>query len=62
MSKQTANPPAAAEKRYTKRQLLASEKYRARRDLLSVLLSDEKTYTASEVNALADNYLKGRVK
>lgn len=66
MSKQTplekAISPAAAEKRYTKRQLLASEKFRARRDLLSVLLSGEKTYTAGEVDALADNYLKGKVK
>lgn len=51
-----------AEVRYTKRQITASEKFRGQRDLLSVLLSDEKTYSASEIKALADNYLKGKVK
>ena len=47
---------------YSKRQFLNSEKYKKHRDLLSVLLDDNKFYRKSEVNKLIDNYLKGKVR
>ena len=56
-SKQTAPAPA-----YTKEQLLASKKYRDRRDLLHALLEDERQYTNEQVDALITNYMKGKVK
>ena len=47
---------------YSKRQFLNSEKYKKHRDLLSILLDDNKFYRKSEVNKLIDNYLKGKVR
>ena len=47
---------------YSKRQFLNSEKYKKHRDLLSVLLDDNKFYLKSDVNELIDNYLKGKVR
>ncbi len=47
---------------YSKRQFLNSEKYKKHRDLLRVLLDDNKFYLKSEVNELIDNYLKGKVR
>ena len=46
---------------YSKRQLLESEKYRGRRDLISALLKDDKKYTCKEVDDLINKFLKGRV-
>ncbi|MCH5192168.1 MAG: hypothetical protein J1F23_08405 [Oscillospiraceae bacterium] len=47
---------------YTKAQLLTSKRYANRRDLISALLDDDKTYTADAVDALIEKYLKGKVK
>lgn len=57
-SKQTA-PAAPA---YTKAQLLASKKYRDRRDLLNALLGDERQYTGEQVGTLIEAYMKDKVK
>ncbi len=46
---------------YTKEQLLASTKYANRRDLISALLDDGKTYTLTEVDALIEKFMKGKV-
>jgi hypothetical protein len=46
---------------HTKEQLLASQKYANRRDVISALLEDGKTYTLNEVEELMNAYLKGTV-
>ena len=48
--------------KFTKRQILSSKKYFHRRDLLSVLLKDDESYTLNEVDALIDKFMKGGVK
>ncbi len=47
---------------FTKAQLLASDKYRGKRDVLSALLADDKSYTSTEVDAVIEKYMKGKVK
>ena len=48
---------------FTKNTILHSQKYSNRRDLLSVLLEDGKTYTKDQVDALIENFMKkGKVK
>ena len=37
------------------------DRYRERRDLLGVLLDKDQRYTFSEVDALIDNFMKGKV-
>lgn len=62
----TAETTPPAEKktgaRFTKAQLLASQKYAGRRDVLEALLDGEKTYTAAEVDAEIKKFMDGRVK
>lgn len=53
---------AAAIKTYTKEQLLESEKYADKRDLLSALLDDKRKYSLSEVDKQIEKYMKGEVK
>jgi len=43
---------------FTKPQILAAKKYSDRRDLLAVLLIDDKPYTLTEVDKLIDEFLK----
>ncbi|MFR3787250.1 MAG: hypothetical protein ACLTWR_08160 [Agathobaculum desmolans] len=47
---------------FSKEQLLTFAKYRERRDLLGVLLEDEQRYTYDEVDALMNDFMKGKVK
>ena len=48
---------------FTKNTILNSKKYAKRRDLLSVLLKDNQTYTTSQIEKLmADFMKKGKVK
>lgn len=47
---------------YSKEQLLGSRKYAAKRDLLSVLLLDDKEYSFDEVDKVIEKYMKGKVK
>lgn len=55
------NETAAPEAAFTKEQLVGSKRYANRRDLVSVLLEDGKTYTLTEVDALINKYMKGAV-
>ena len=48
--------------KYEKQQILKSEKYSNRRDLLSALLKDGEQYTHEEIAALIDGFMKGTVK
>ena len=50
-----------AETAYTKDQILLSEKYAKRRDLVNALLDDDKEYAAGEVDAMMEKFLKGKV-
>jgi hypothetical protein len=45
---------------YTKKVIL--EKYKKRKDLLNVLLKDNKMYTLEKVDILIENFLKRKVK
>jgi hypothetical protein len=48
--------------RYTKDQLILSERYRNQRDLLSALLDDGKVYSVTEAEEIMNQFMKGRVK
>ena len=47
---------------FTKEQILASKKYSNRRDVLGVILLDDKTYTSEQVDSLLEKFMKGKVK
>lgn len=47
---------------YSKEQLAASKKYATKRDIISALLENGKTYTLDEVDALIEKYMKGKVR
>lgn len=49
------------ENTYTKDQILMSEKYAKRRDLVNALLEDDKEYTIAEVDEMMEKFLKGKV-
>lgn len=60
---ETAAPvKAAPEAVYTREQVMSSQRYANRRDLVSVLLESGKTYTLAEVDALINKFMKGAVK
>lgn len=46
---------------FSKVSILSSNRFADKRDLLSVLLQDNKEYSIKEVNDLIDNYMKGKV-
>lgn len=46
--------------KFTKKNILKSKKYQNRKDILNVLLED-KEYSFSEVDALIDKFMKGKV-
>ena len=48
--------PAAAT--FSKQQILSAKKYAERRDLLTVLLVDDKPYTLAEVDKAIEEFLK----
>lgn len=50
------------EETFTKKQLVSSEKFSGRRDILNALLSEEKSCTAYEAEEIITNYMKGQVK
>lgn len=47
---------------YNKEQLISSKKFMNNKDVLSVLLEDDKEYSESEVNEIVENFMKGKVK
>lgn len=57
-NKETAKP----EQGFSKEQILASAKYSNRRDLLTVLLEDGKSYTAEQVEQVMNDWFKKGVK
>lgn len=59
---ESATAKTAPEAVYTREQVMSSQRYATRRDLVSVLLESGRTYTLAEVDALIDNFMKGAVK
>jgi hypothetical protein len=57
-----AKKPEIVESKFSKNQLLAADRFRDRRDILTALLSPDKTYTVKAVEQMIENYLKGQVK
>lgn len=55
-------PEQPKEHRFTKEQLLNSVRYSGRKDALSVLLEEKKTYTHKEVELVLNKFLKKKVK
>ena len=49
------------ETKFSKEQILASEKYANRRDALNVLLAADGTYTVEQVDSLLEKFMKGKV-
>lgn len=47
---------------FSKEQILASDRYVNRRDLVDALLDTDKSYTLKTVDNLIDKYMKGQVK
>jgi hypothetical protein len=50
--------PAEPVAKFSKQQILAAKKYAERRDLLSVLLAEDKSYELAEVDKLINAFLK----
>lgn len=57
-----AAEPVRKENRFLKEQLIASERFREKKDILNALLADGMEYTASEAEGLIEKYMKGKVK
>lgn len=48
--------------RFSKEQIVASKRYRGKRDLVRALLSDGEKYARDAVDGLIENYEKGKVE
>jgi hypothetical protein len=51
----------AVQSKFTKEQILASAKYRNRRDLVDALLDENIEYTIETVDELVNSFMKGKV-
>lgn len=58
----TETAEAVVEAEFSRQQLVASEKYSKRRDLVEALLDEGKKYTITEVDRRVDKFMKGQVK
>lgn len=59
MAKKTEQPK---EVEYTKMNLLSSKRYSHNRDILNVILNDDKTYNLNEVDKLIEDFYKKKFK
>ena len=50
------------ETKFVKNQIISSDKYKNRADLLNVLLEDDKEYTLSEIDKKLEDFLDREVK
>lgn len=46
---------------YSKKAILASNRYANRRDALGVILDDDKEYSTAEVDEILETFMKGQV-
>ena len=54
-------PPVSTAPVFPKERILTFQRYAKRRDLLSNLLKDGQEYSHDQVQALIDNFMKGKV-
>lgn len=52
----------SVERKYSKEQILKSERYAGKRDLLGAILRDNKQYGLKEVDNAIDNYMRKQVR
>jgi len=62
MAKVKAEKKEVKENKFSKEQLLKSQKYKDERDLINALLKEDKKYSLSDVDKLIDEFMKGKVK
>lgn len=62
LTKKVENSQTVQELKFTKQQLLKSQKYANRRDALQALLKDDETYTDEQVKQILDKFYKGGKK
>lgn len=53
---------AKVESKFSKEQLIASERFRDRRDLLTAILPADGRFTLNEVDQMIEKFMKGKVK
>lgn len=53
---------AAGEQKFSKKQLLSSERFSEKRDILAALLSEKRSYSPFEAENIIEKFLKGQVK
>ena len=61
MAKEEISATAKTGAKYPKEQILRATRYAKRRDLLQVLLENNKTYTFEDVDDRIQKFLKGKV-
>lgn len=61
-SKNVTNTQDVVPKKFKKEQIIASDRYADKKDLVNALLDDGKTYTLDMVDEQIDKFLKGKVK
>lgn len=61
-NKPAASEPEKIEKLFSKKQLLAAERFQERKDIVNALLSPDKQYTVEAVEQMIEKYMKGQVK
>ena len=57
-----ATVPAKKPVTYSKAKIITLPRFAKRRDLLSALLTDDKSYTLDQAEAVIQNFMKGKVK
>ena len=62
MAKKNEAAAEKAERCFSKAQLVSSERFRDRRDIISALLEDDKRYAAEDAEKMIEAYMKGKVK
>lgn len=58
----SAESTGTTENRFSKEQLLLSERFRGQRDIVAALLDDGTLYTVKSVEEKIDKYMKGKVR
>lgn len=61
MTEKTDSTVKNAVSKYTKDQILNSNKWCGYRDLINALFDDSKSYSAAEIQGIIDKYMKGKV-
>lgn len=62
LTKKAENSQTVQKLKFTKQQLLKSQKFANRRDALQALLKDDETYTDEQVKQILDKFYKGGKK